>query len=528
MQWTSLDYSTTDNVSRVFRDRQGYIWLYKWDGSDRILRSTVPNGTTFSQVGTTGLVSTNFIDDSHNRVFFTIQVSYPSPNIYYWNGSTIGAFGSSRAASLTIGADDTIYIVDGTELKRCLYGSTSFATISNSVPHGGDPVFIDQDNNIYVSVGSEKKIYKFTIGGSWVDIGADALEWSKMAGGSDNRKYTRCPENNYFYRALSGSDEFSQYSEFDDMSGSDEDFSVDFWGNIFKTRWDAHIDNKARIYTLKYGVTYNANDADSGSAPVNANLYYAHDGFTAAANSGSLVKAGFEFAGWNTAADGSGTRYAPGATITMTADDLTLYAEWTEDEYSVTYNGNGNTGGSVPTDATGYHYTDAATLLTNSGSLLRTGYRFTGWNTSATGGGTHFDPYDIITMTADITLYAEWSTASSIDWPSTDFPTIPLQDGYLVEADNGTISTTVGQEKLYQRRRATAMPKKLTLKYHLTATQKAALDTFYVTTAYGGSKRFNWTDPITTKVLIARFISAPSYVEAGPEFIATVRQETLP
>ena len=46
------------------------------------------------------------------------------------------------------------------------------------------------------------------------------------------------------------------------------------------------------------------------------------------ADGGGLSRDGYVFAGWNTAADGSGTAYAAGATFTFAAD-TTLYAQWT-------------------------------------------------------------------------------------------------------------------------------------------------------------------------------------------------------
>jgi hypothetical protein len=51
-------------------------------------------------------------------------------------------------------------------------------------------------------------------------------------------------------------------------------------------------------------------------------------------------------------ANGSGTTYAAGATFTMGTSNVTLYEMWTTNPtYTVTYNGNGATGGSVPTDS---------------------------------------------------------------------------------------------------------------------------------------------------------------------------------
>ena len=60
----------------------------------------------------------------------------------------------------------------------------------------------------------------------------------------------------------------------------------------------------------------------------------------------TFTRTGFTFAGWNTAADGTGTAYADGASYPFAAD-ATMYAQW---RGTVTYNGNGNTGGSAPTD----------------------------------------------------------------------------------------------------------------------------------------------------------------------------------
>ena len=53
-----------------------------------------------------------------------------------------------------------------------------------------------------------------------------------------------------------------------------------------------------------------------------------------ALNANSFTRGGFNFSGWNTAADGSGTPYADKATVKLT-EDTTLYAQW-EDNHSLT------------------------------------------------------------------------------------------------------------------------------------------------------------------------------------------------
>ena len=131
---------------------------------------------------------------------------------------------------------------------------------------------------------------------------------------------------------------------------------------------------------------------------------------TVLGNIGSLTKTGYTFNGWNTAGNGSGTSYNGGDTFAMGSSNVTLYAQWTENTYTVAYNGNFNTGGSVPVDGTTYHNGDTATVLGNTGSLVRTGYTFAGWNTAANGSGTSYTGGDTFSIgLSNVTLYAQWT-----------------------------------------------------------------------------------------------------------------------
>ena len=78
-----------------------------------------------------------------------------------------------------------------------------------------------------------------------------------------------------------------------------------------------------------------------------------------------------------TAANGSGTSYANGVTYSFAAD-LTLYAQWTANSYTVTFDANG---GTTPTPASKSVTFGSAygTLATTS----RTGYTFVGWFTAS-------------------------------------------------------------------------------------------------------------------------------------------------
>ncbi|MGI6434690.1 MAG: stalk domain-containing protein [Syntrophomonadaceae bacterium] len=80
--------------------------------------------------------------------------------------------------------------------------------------------------------------------------------------------------------------------------------------------------------------------------------------------------------------------------------------------YTVTYDGNGKTGGSEPTDGSSYEKGVIVTVLGNTGSLVKTGCTFAGWNTQADGNGTSYAAGATFTMgTANVTLYARWTKA---------------------------------------------------------------------------------------------------------------------
>ena len=77
--------------------------------------------------------------------------------------------------------------------------------------------------------------------------------------------------------------------------------------------------------------------------------------------------------------------------------------------YTVAYNGNGNTDGSVPVDSAEYAPAATVTVL-GIGDLVRTGYTFTGWNEAANGSGTaHAAATTFAMPTAIVTLYAQWT-----------------------------------------------------------------------------------------------------------------------
>lgn len=85
------------------------------------------------------------------------------------------------------------------------------------------------------------------------------------------------------------------------------------------------------LYThAPYGVFYDANGGVGTRLDPNS-PYFADDAVTVL-DEGAIVRDGWSFTGWNTAPDGSGDAYSPADTFTMPQNDVTLYAQWEEDE----------------------------------------------------------------------------------------------------------------------------------------------------------------------------------------------------
>ncbi|MEI6875773.1 MAG: InlB B-repeat-containing protein, partial [Spirochaetota bacterium] len=161
-----------------------------------------------------------------------------------------------------------------------------------------------------------------------------------------------------------------------------------------------------------YTIIYDGNSATSGTVPKDSNTY--ERGFAAEVlgNTGSLAKSGFAFSGWNTKADGTGNIYSAGVALPIGTANVTLYAVWASpaSTYTITYDSNGSTGGSVPTDATSYLKGSAAPVMGNTGSLIKTSSIFAGWNTLANGTGSNYaGGAAFVIGSANVTLYAVWA-----------------------------------------------------------------------------------------------------------------------
>ncbi|HRV55923.1 MAG TPA: InlB B-repeat-containing protein, partial [Mangrovimonas sp.] len=122
----------------------------------------------------------------------------------------------------------------------------------------------------------------------------------------------------------------------------------------------------------------------------------------------------------NNSSDNIKVRVTTNAAERLIIDDILITDYSGATTYSVTYDGNTNTGGSVPIDGNAYNSGDSVTVLGNTGTLVRTGYSFNGWNTASDGSGTSYVGGNTFNITANTTLYAQWLPLE-VDWCNLQF-----------------------------------------------------------------------------------------------------------
>jgi uncharacterized repeat protein (TIGR02543 family) len=122
----------------------------------------------------------------------------------------------------------------------------------------------------------------------------------------------------------------------------------------------------------------------------------------------SFVNRGHVFTGWNTKPDGTGVAYQDQEMI-KASGHLVLYAQWkpVSEKPAVFFNANG---GEKEMEPQIFEANVPQALLQNSFECE--GYDFINWNTSPNGHGKKFEDQQIITITYDVVLYAQWKIKS--------------------------------------------------------------------------------------------------------------------
>ncbi len=180
----------------------------------------------------------------------------------------------------------------------------------------------------------------------------------------------------------------------------------------------------AKWIEVYYLLDFNLNGGTSAT-PTAQSLAY-----KAKANSvGDPIYEHHKFIGWNTKQDGSGTAW-DFSINTMPANKLTLFAQWADIEYELSFNLNGATGDTPATQLIVFN-----NLANNVTEPQNNGYIFEGWNTKQDGTGDAWN-FAFSKMPArSVVLYAQWKVVVVNDSPSTPTPTTttePIQPASVV------------------------------------------------------------------------------------------------
>ena len=203
----------------------------------------------------------------------------------------------------------------------------------------------------------------------------------------------------------------------------------------------------------KYTVTYHSNFGTDQTYPGDSIENYKQFFTKTYTETGLPSQNGYEFTGWNTQADGSGTNFEAGGPARMDGPDNNhLYAQWSPSTYTLTYNANGGYFGSVENTTTtekmipaGNHdllYTPAYTPNHEQTSENKN-VIFLGWSTEQKNVLTKANVNDVTTIASSITtkvniptvqtVYAVWS----LDENGNNFPDV-FEATVTYEIKNGT------------------------------------------------------------------------------------------
>lgn len=209
-----------------------------------------------------------------------------------------------------------------------------------------------------------------------------------------------------------------------------------------KTQYDDYFvmsrNRTIKLYTAlsTYTVTYNAN---GGTGTMSPSTVTYNSSFMTRKN--AFTRVGYTFNGWNEKADGTGTSWSLGSAgvyesgkswIWTYTSDITLYAQWKIETYTISYDKNGyTTTGSFPSSQTKTYGTNItlSTVVPTIPSATVTGFKvtldpnggtcstssltsqrlekrtFKSWNTNTSGAGESYAAGATYSSNRSITLY---------------------------------------------------------------------------------------------------------------------------
>ena len=215
--------------------------------------------------------------------------------------------------------------------------------------------------------------------------------------------------------------------------------------NYFKITYNY----RENLYGVSYAMNLPGGSGLNGNPPIDITKYRPGE-MVSVQGSNGMTADGWQFVGW--ALDAGNGVYTAGEKIysdvsihgipvetqaPMTDGGLTLYGRWIP-VYSVNYEGNTNTGGTLPKDTGGtvregsnIYYSGDEVTVKEPGNLEKvdadgTRYVFDGWSVNQDGSGTRLKAGDKVKVTeANVTFYAQWRVVGTDKYAVTYIASIP-------------------------------------------------------------------------------------------------------
>ena len=327
------------------------VTLYAlWDAiTYNIGKSAMTNGNVTFQVG--GVAATTAKTDQTVTIVVTPSAGYVLSSLTVINDATSAAVAVSNNTFKMPGSDVTVSatfisgVTDAMTPSTVGVNGSSYSnwsnkswtsqakyagnTSGNSNPAVTIQMRTDNSNSGIVTTTSGGKIKKIIV------------TWSSTPANTNGRKLDVYGKNTAYSAA---SDLYNNLNQGTSLGSITYSTGV-YTGELVITGDYEYIglrSNSGTIYLAEidviwaptYTVTYNANAEGATGTTTDANKYVEGATVTVKAN-GFTHPSSYTFNSWNTAADGSGTTYAPAATFTMGTANVTLYAQWNRNDLPV-------------------------------------------------------------------------------------------------------------------------------------------------------------------------------------------------
>lgn len=372
-------------------------------------------------------------------------------NDYYGNGGTINKDETNWVLGAELGTPDLTVNsgLGGTFTFTIDYSASGNSNIEGvpeiSVTYPRKTIYLNP--GVWNADGAKYAIYYFIDGHN---------AWSDFFVGDACGTYTTIPQWNGVTMIAVRLNSDATIGTWDKKWNQTGNIPVNNNDYVQITGWGNNGGDSPHTYTTytvsTYSITFNGN-GNTGGSMTNVTGITCGEDRTLAEN--GFTRTGYTFAGWATAADGTGTSYADKATISNITSDITLYAKWNAITYNITFDTENGTGGTTQVTAT-YNSSTIASIT----NPTRECYTFEGWYSGENGTGSlvinttgvlqanvsgYTGTNGVWIATENKTLYAKWTkNATTLLLQRTGSEATPA-GGVAVGGDAGTLNCIAEQ-----------------------------------------------------------------------------------